>query len=86
MGDLAAKALEACVMALRQGREAQANHHFAELMAELPVLLAQSAPARQQQLAAVIPLLFAAQQRRDLLAIADLLQFELAPLMTVAHG
>lgn len=84
MAELVAKELMACVKALRQGREAQANSHFATLMAELPSLLAQSGPACQQQLVALIPQLFAAQQRRDLLAIADLLQFELAPLMAVA--
>lgn len=81
MNDQANQALVACVKALRQGREAQGNEYFAALMTELPALLGQSNAVQQQQLVALIPRIFAAQQRRDLLAIADLLQFELCHLL-----
>ena len=50
---------------------------FDELTAQMPLLT----PLQQKQLAAVLPQLMAAQQRNDLCAIADYLQFELTQIL-----
>lgn len=64
----------------RIGREALANRQLAALFDLMSEHLSQLNTAEQAHIQQVLPQLFTAQKRRDLLYLADLLQYELRPM------
>lgn len=78
---LLAKLTECCRL-FRVGREAEANSQLAALIEPLLQALPQLAERQRAHFEVVMPLLLDAQQRRDLLYLADLLQYEIGPLVS----
>ena len=84
--DTLTDALLACRSNFCIGHEALANTQLAALFGMLSEQLPQLNTAEQAHLQQVLLQLFAAQKRRDLLYLADLLQYELSPLfLTHSH-
>lgn len=74
--------VRACATDHRRGRRmAAAERLVAVIDALQKVILLEQDPARREQLVAIAETITAAQQRSDVIAIADTLEYELAPLL-----
>lgn len=72
--------MQLCADLFRLSREAEANKYLAELFEPLAMFMQAESGPRLEFLQQLISALMTAQQRRDLLYLADLLEFELKPL------
>ena len=72
-------ALVSAAKLFRLGMDTQANQALAGSVTGLAACLAQRAPAERAMLDALLALIVEAQERADVLRIADLIEFELLP-------
>lgn len=74
--------LEATVHAFRLGMEGAGNDHLKEFIDRLSGQLNAMSAYQQQEIHNVLAQTLDAQKRNDMIHIADLLEYEIAPLLT----
>ena len=69
--------IEQCYQMIVCGHEGAANKSLTQLFELLMTMSPTLAPQQMQMLAKLLPIMFDAQQRRDMIYLADILKFEL---------
>ncbi len=77
--DACLSALALAVRALRLGRQAEAAERVVDMVDALMLHLSRPPVGREQDVGPLLARVIAAQERGDLLCIADLLEYEVGP-------
>ncbi|MCE0556216.1 hypothetical protein [Motilimonas sp. E26] len=74
--------LKAVAQLFRQGKEAAGNQHLVVLIDTIEKEQRTLTQQQTEQLNNILKVLFAAQQRRDILFVADIIEYEITKLFT----